>query len=100
MRFVAGVPLRRQLQLQLRDAIRSGRLRTGAALPPSRILAQELGVSRGVVVDAYSQLAAEGCLCARPGAGTQVAYVAQDAVPAPLAGAALPCMRCIATARR
>jgi GntR family transcriptional regulator/MocR family aminotransferase len=83
VRFVAGVPRRRQLELQLRDAIRSGRLRTGAALPPSRILAQELGVSRGVVVDAYSQLAAEGYLCARPGAGTQVAYVPHESAPLP-----------------
>jgi GntR family transcriptional regulator / MocR family aminotransferase len=76
--FAAGAPLRRQLEQQLRDAIRSGRLRLGTWLPASRILAQELGVSRGVVVDAYSQLAAEGYLSARRGAGTRVAYVAAD----------------------
>ncbi len=72
--FVSGAPLRRQLERQLRDAVRSGRLRVGAPLPPSRVLAQELGVSRGVVVEAYSQLTAEGYLAARPGAGTVVAY--------------------------
>ena len=78
--FEQGVPLRRQLELQLRDAIRSGRLRSGMALPASRLLARELGVSRGVVVEAYAQLVAEGYLSARPGAGTRVAYEAWDGV--------------------
>ena len=68
-----GSPRRTQLERQLREAIRSGRLRAGSRLPPSRSLAPELGVSRGVVVDAYSQLVAEGYLVARPGYGTQVA---------------------------
>jgi GntR family transcriptional regulator/MocR family aminotransferase len=72
--FAPGVPLRRQLERQLREAIRSGRLRAGSALPPSRVLAEELGVSRGVVVDCYSQLTVEGYLSARTGAGTRVAY--------------------------
>ena len=41
----------------------SGRLRgLGVALPPSRALAADLGVSRGVVVEAYEQLVAEGYL--------------------------------------
>jgi GntR family transcriptional regulator/MocR family aminotransferase len=72
--FAPGVPLRRQLEHQLRDAIRSGRLGPGAALPPSRVLAEDLGVSRGVVVDCYSQLTTEGYLAARTGSGTHVAY--------------------------
>jgi GntR family transcriptional regulator / MocR family aminotransferase len=69
----AGFPLRAQLERQLRDGIRSGRLRAEVRLPPSRELARELGVSRGVVVDAYSQLVAEGYLVARRGSGTEVA---------------------------
>ena len=68
-----GSPRRGQLERHLRDGIRSGRLRAGARLPPSRELARELGVSRGLVVDAYSQLVAEGYLVARQGAGTRVA---------------------------
>jgi GntR family transcriptional regulator/MocR family aminotransferase len=72
--FAPGLPLRRQLERQLRDAIRSGRLRAGSALPASRVLAEELGVSRGVVVDCYSQLTIEGYLAARAGSGTRVAY--------------------------
>jgi GntR family transcriptional regulator / MocR family aminotransferase len=80
--LVPGVPLRRQLERQLRDAIRSGRLGAGSALPPSRLLAEELGVSRGVVVDCYSQLTIEGYLVARTGSGTRVAYEPAPAPPA------------------
>jgi GntR family transcriptional regulator/MocR family aminotransferase len=69
-------PLRRQLAGELRDAIRAGRLRTGVRLPASRALAAQLGVSRGVVTDAYEQLVAEGWLAARRGAGTVVAAAA------------------------
>jgi GntR family transcriptional regulator/MocR family aminotransferase len=68
-----GAPLRAQLERELREAIRSGRLRPGAKLPASRVLADELEVSRGVVVEAYSQLIAEGYLVARPGDGTRIA---------------------------
>jgi GntR family transcriptional regulator/MocR family aminotransferase len=68
-----GSPLRAQLEHELRAAIRSGRLRAGARLPASRVLAKELEVSRGVVVEAYSQLIAEGYLVARAGDGTRIA---------------------------
>jgi GntR family transcriptional regulator / MocR family aminotransferase len=68
-------PKRAQLERALRDGVRTGRLRPGTRLPPSRRLARDLGVSRGVVVDAYAQLAAEGWLAARRGAGTVVANV-------------------------
>ncbi|MEA2448707.1 MAG: GntR family transcriptional regulator / MocR family aminotransferase [Thermoleophilaceae bacterium] len=73
--------LRGQLEAELREAIRSGRLHAGTALPSSRALARELGVSRGVVVEAYSQLAAEGYLHARQGAATRVASVAAPRAP-------------------
>src|ERR671923_525681 len=59
-------PLHAQLEAQLRDGVRDGRLAAGARLPSSRALAAELGVSRGVVVEAYGQLAAEGYLAVRP----------------------------------
>ena len=71
--FQTGSPLRRQLEDALRVAIRSGRLTPGAVLSPSRDLAQQLGVSRGVVVGSYAQLAAEGYLAARRGSATRVA---------------------------
>jgi GntR family transcriptional regulator/MocR family aminotransferase len=60
----------------LRDAIRAGWLGPGTALPSSRALARELGVSRGVVVEAFAQLAAEGYLVARQGAPTRVSEAA------------------------
>jgi GntR family transcriptional regulator/MocR family aminotransferase len=66
-------PFHGQLERELRAAIRAGRMRAGAKLPPSRVLAQDLGVSRGVVVEAYSQLVAEGYLVARTGDGTRIA---------------------------
>jgi GntR family transcriptional regulator/MocR family aminotransferase len=72
-----GRSLRVQLEDQLRDAIRRGTLHAGTPLPSTRALAAELGVSRGVVVEAYAQLVAEGFLVARAGAATRVAQVAR-----------------------
>ena len=69
-------PLRVQLEEQLRDGVRDGRLHAGTALPSTRALAAELGVARGVVVEAYCQLVAEGFLVARRGSATRVAKVA------------------------
>ena len=67
------VALHRQLERGLQDAIRSGRLRPGSPLPSTRALAGELALSRGVVVEAYEQLTAEGYLESRPGGKTRVA---------------------------
>jgi GntR family transcriptional regulator/MocR family aminotransferase len=69
----AGVPLHGQIEASIRGSIRAGRLRAGASLPPTRTLAAGLGVSRGVVVEAYQQLVAEGYLASRSGGYTQVA---------------------------
>src|SRR4051812_2043615 len=66
-------PLQRQLEDQLRAAIRAGRLAEGDRLPASRALAGDLGVSRGVVSDAYMQLAAEGWLVVAARAAPRVA---------------------------
>jgi GntR family transcriptional regulator / MocR family aminotransferase len=56
----------------VRAAIIDGRLAPGAALPASRTLASDLGVSRGVVVEAYQRLKDEGMVSSRRGAGTTV----------------------------
>jgi GntR family transcriptional regulator / MocR family aminotransferase len=79
--FRAGVPLRRQLEDALRVAIRSGRLAPASVLPPSRELADQLGVSRGVVVDSYAQLSIEGYLTAKRGSGTRVALLPASGTP-------------------
>ncbi|MER7275409.1 PLP-dependent aminotransferase family protein [Dactylosporangium sp. NPDC000244] len=64
-----------QLVGALREAITRGRLAPGTRLPSTRDLAADLGVSRGLVVGAYEQLAAEGRLVSRRGSGTVVAEV-------------------------
>jgi len=79
----SGGPLHARLSRALREAIRSGRLPDGAALPPSRDMAGELGCSRWVVTEAYEQLVAEGYLEARVGSGTRVRGVAGGVAPRP-----------------
>ncbi len=82
LRHDGDVPLHRQIETSIREAIRAGRLSRGSSLPPSRALAADLGVSRGVVVEAYQQLTAEGYLASQSGGYTRVA-----AGPAPPAAA-------------
>ncbi|MDX3005953.1 PLP-dependent aminotransferase family protein [Kribbella solani] len=82
-----GVPLHQQLESGLRTRIRSGLLRADAVMPSTRALAQDLGLSRGVVVEAYQQLVAEGYLISRAGGHTTVADIATVAL-APVAPAA------------
>jgi DNA-binding transcriptional MocR family regulator len=77
-----------QVAAELRSGIRAGRLPAGARLPSSRDLARDLGVSRGVVVEAYEQLAAEGFLVSRQGAGTRIAP--HTTTPAPPPAPAIP----------
>ena len=70
-----GEGLRQGLESALRSAVRSGVLAAGSRLPATRVLAAELGISRGTVSAAYDQLVAEGYLLARHGSGTTVAPV-------------------------
>ncbi|WNI33311.1 PLP-dependent aminotransferase family protein [Streptomyces sp. ITFR-6] len=78
----ASTPARgrgRALQSALRDAVRSGRLTPGTRLPSSRELAADLGVSRGLVTEAYEQLTAESYLHSGRGSGTWVSGSARAA---------------------
>jgi GntR family transcriptional regulator / MocR family aminotransferase len=65
-------PLYRQIHDRLRGRILSGELEVGERLPSSRDLADELRVSRNVVLLAYEQLEAEGYIHGRSGSGTYV----------------------------
>ena len=65
---------------ELRAAIADGRLLPGTTLPATRVLAADLGISRGVVVEAYQRLRDEALISGRSRAGTRVA---------PLAGAVI-----------
>ncbi|GAA3573670.1 PLP-dependent aminotransferase family protein [Kribbella ginsengisoli] len=60
------------LATELRTAIADGRLALGSRLPPTRQLAAELQVSRGVVTEAYQRLTEDGHTTARGRAGTTV----------------------------
>ena len=82
--------LRAQVEDELRAAIRAGRLTPGTRLPSSRALAADLGVTRGVVVEAYDQLIAEGYLVSRQGSGTVVNPSAGGATPRAVARPAAP----------
>lgn len=73
LRLDAGKPLGLQIERQLRTLIHARRLPLGAQLPSTRGLAADLGISRGVVVGAYAQLAAEGYIALRRGAPPTVA---------------------------
>ena len=66
-------PAHQRLAAALRAQVNAGRLAAGARLPPTRVLADELGLSRWVVTEAYDQLKAEGYLAGRVGSGTVVA---------------------------
>jgi GntR family transcriptional regulator / MocR family aminotransferase len=67
-------PLHLRLRSAIRAAIRDGRLPLGAAVPPTRTLATDLGVSRWTVTQAYSLLIAEGYLAGRTGSATRVSW--------------------------
>jgi GntR family transcriptional regulator/MocR family aminotransferase len=66
------IPLYKQIEHYLRQQILSGQLAPATRLPASRQLAQELGVSRITVNNAYAQLESEGLLYGRAGSGVYV----------------------------
>jgi GntR family transcriptional regulator/MocR family aminotransferase len=77
------------LAAQLRLAMSDGRIPVGTRLPATRVLAADLGVSRGVVTEAYQRLIEDGQVAGRGRAGTvvvaaPVAATARAPVPAGL----------------
>lgn len=67
--------LQAQLSGEFRRLIHERRLTSGDRLPPSRVLARDLSVSRITVTAAFDQLISEGYLVGRRGSGV---YVAAD----------------------
>ncbi len=88
-----GRSRRARLEHALREAVRGGFLAPGTRLPSTRTLCAELGVSRGVVADTYAQLAAEGYLRTRRGAGTTVAATDPRERASPAGATAMPAVR-------
>ncbi|AKN72329.1 GntR family transcriptional regulator [Streptomyces sp. PBH53] len=90
----APVPLTAQIQGTIRQEIAEGTLRPGVRLPSSRQLAEDLRVSRSVVVEAYGQLIAEGYLEALRGSGTWISqHLPPSAVPTLLDDGVVPDVR-------
>ena len=83
-------PLYRQVYLALREAILSGAFHGGEKLPSSRDLAEQLGISRTIVLVAYDQLLAEGFAVGRSGSGTYVSGGVGERGPAPAQDSARP----------
>lgn len=79
-------PRYQQIARQLKAAIEQGELASGRRLPSSRVYAQELGVSRVTVENAYGELVAQGWLERRGQAGTFVSdhLTVQPVTAAPL----------------
>jgi GntR family transcriptional regulator / MocR family aminotransferase len=74
----SATALYRQLYDQLRDAILSGRLSPGTRLPSTREFADDLGIARNTVLNAFEQLYAESYLERRVGDGTYVSAQLPD----------------------
>lgn len=64
----------------IRAEILEGRLAPGTRLPATRELARQYGLARGTVVSAFAQLASEGYVVARVGAGTVVSDVIPESL--------------------
>jgi GntR family transcriptional regulator / MocR family aminotransferase len=70
--------LRQQLYAEIRRAILDGVLAPGTRVPSTRALAQDLGISRTTIVEAFDQLMNEGYLEGQHGSGTYVPEVLPD----------------------
>ncbi len=66
------IPLYQQLAEELRQAVLQKRLKPNQKLPPSRVLAKSLAISRATITQSYEQLVSEGYFEARCGSGTFV----------------------------
>ena len=71
-------PLWGQIAARIRVAVAAGVLRPGEILPSVRELAKRLRVNPATVAQAYKELASEGFVEARHGAGTFVREVSQE----------------------
>src|SRR5512145_1741982 len=68
----SAVPLYQQIKTYLRQGILSGSLAADTRLPASRQLAEDLGVNRITVENAYAELEAEGLVFSKLGSGTYI----------------------------
>ena len=72
----SGVPVYLQLEQQIKQAIASGLLQSGDALPSTRRTAADLRLNPNTVARAFQNLEREGVIRTVPGGGTFVASLA------------------------
>lgn len=82
-----ATPLYQQIEVYLRQSIVAGALAPATRLPAARQVAEDLGVSRITVENAYAALEADGLVERRIGSGTYVAQPSAAPLP-PLEGGA------------
>jgi DNA-binding transcriptional regulator YhcF (GntR family) len=75
-----ALPLHRQIHNQIAQAVRRGTIHYEARLPSTRVMARLLGVSRNTVLAAYEDLAADGLVQGKRGAGMRVGGTASTPV--------------------
>jgi GntR family transcriptional regulator/MocR family aminotransferase len=78
--FTGKETLYRWVFRSLELAIRKGELEAGFKLPPTRLLAEALGIARNTVKTAYEMLLSEGYIESRVGDGSYVAELPQDLI--------------------
>ena len=69
----SGVPIYLQIEAQIKNAVATGALKRGSALPPVRRVAENLGINPNTVARAYQNLEQNGILITAAGGGTHVA---------------------------
>lgn len=74
------IPIYEQIERQIKDAILSGRLKEGEALPSMRLLAKELRISIITTKRAYEDLEREGLIESFTGKGSFVKQINQERV--------------------
>lgn len=77
--LVGRTDLSGEVYRQIRQAILDGKLKSGDRLPPTRVLAKSLAVSRSTVTTAYERLLSEGLAASRMGAATFISHDASGA---------------------
>ncbi len=80
----SSTPVYRQIAERVRFWIASGELSPGEKLPPSRELAETLGVNRNTIASAYDELVKSGDVRSHVGQGTFVATPAAESPRSPL----------------
>jgi GntR family transcriptional regulator len=69
----SGVPIYLQIENQVKNAIATGALARGGALPPVRKVAAQLGINPNTAARAYQNLERDGVIATAAGGGTRVA---------------------------